>query len=385
MQNESRGKCSDADIDRFGESSSEDDDKDDEQDEAEFQRQAELQRARQQQEGRRRSHKVGDTLDESVNWIPPVHPKTPQQYAEIKSSLAQSIVFSSLPPANVEQVVNAFKGPQAVPARGVVITQGKEVASGEGALFIVERGVLDVYKAAPGASQPGDVVATYNARGQIFGELALLYNCPRAATVVARTDSLLWSIDRDTFTNLVRKAHMETRQRHERFLATVDLMKGLTNDERAKIADVLRVRTCERGEAIFRQGEQGKEFFLLEKGRAVASVPGHGVVKEYGPGEYFGELALLHGAPRAADVYADATPTVLAVLDVSAFRRLLGPLDSLLAHKAKGYSPINAPSPTQMAGAAGQGGASDGSFLERMLNALCVCQTMHRAPDKSQV
>lgn len=329
-------------------------------------------------------------MDENSNWVPPVHPKTPQQYGEIRAALGKSVIFSALAKDQVEQVVNAFKGPEAVPARAAVITQGKEVESGEGALYIIDRGVFDIYKAPTGTPLPGDVVATYNARGQVFGELALLYNCPRAATVVARTDCLVWSIDRDTFTNLVRKAHMETRARHERFLATVDLMKTLTNDERSKVADVLMVRTCERGEAVFRQGDPGKEFFLLEKGRAVASVQGHGVVKEYGPGEFFGELALLHGAPRAADVYADETPTILAVLDVSSFRRLLGPLDNLLADRAKGYAPINGapvnamslpPAPLRSS----EKGQPERSFLERMLNSLCVCQTIERAPDKPQI
>jgi len=44
--------------------------------------------------------------------------------------------------------------------------------------------------------------------GDAFGELALLYNAPRAATITAKVDCILWSLDRPTFTNIVKDAAM---------------------------------------------------------------------------------------------------------------------------------------------------------------------------------
>jgi CRP-like cAMP-binding protein len=44
--------------------------------------------------------------------------------------------------------------------------------------------------------------------GESFGELALLYNAPRQASIKAAEDSVLWSLDRNTFNNIVKEAAM---------------------------------------------------------------------------------------------------------------------------------------------------------------------------------
>lgn len=54
--------------------------------------------------------------------------------------------------------------------------------------------------------------------GEAFGELALLYNCPRAATITAKTDSVLWSLDRKTFNYIVKDAAAKKREKFEEFL-----------------------------------------------------------------------------------------------------------------------------------------------------------------------
>ena len=75
--------------------------------------------------------------------------------------------------------------------------------------------------------------------GDVFGELALMYNAPRAASIKAKEDSILFSLDRDTFNAIVKRNAILNREKYNDFLNKVEILETLNSYEKDKIADCL--------------------------------------------------------------------------------------------------------------------------------------------------
>ena len=177
--------------------------------------------------------------------------------------------------------------------------------------------------------------------GDAFGELALLYNAPRAATIVAKTNATLWQLDRNTFNHIVKDAAQNRRDRYEDFLASVPILQAMDHYERSKIADAIKEQTFEAGSQIITQGDEGNDFYIIISGTAVATKSNGGSsatqeVKQYKAGDFFGERALLTNEPRAANVIA-TTAMKVATIDRESFMRLLGPLETILHRNIDSY------------------------------------------------
>jgi len=205
-------------------------------------------------------------------------------------------------------------------------------------LYVIEEGSLECYKNIDGVEKMVKQVGP----GDAFGELALLYSCPRAASVKAVEKCVLWELDRETFNHIVKDASAKKRDRYENFLKSVPLLEGMEPYERSKVADALRTENFESGQTIVSQGDPGDKFFIIEDGEAIATksfVAGQmpQEVMQYKSGDYFGELALLQNEPRAANVVAKTSVKVLT-LDRTSFKRLLGPLEDILRRNTKRYT-----------------------------------------------
>lgn len=112
--------------------------------------------------------------------------------------------------------------------------------------------------------------------------------------------------------------------------------------ERSKISDAIKEEKYQVGDHVIKQGDQGNVFYIIVEGEAVATKtfePGQPPkeVMHYKPGDYFGELALLKNEPRAANVIAKTKLKVVS-LERNSFRRLLGPLDTILKRNMDAYS-----------------------------------------------
>ena len=113
-----------------------------------------------------------------------------------------------------------------------------------------------------------------------------------------------------------------THDRRAELLGRCRLFAGLTQEQLAAIGEVAAEVSYPRGRTIVRQGEIGTGFFVVVGGRARVVRDGTDVAS-LGPGEFFGELSVLDGGPRIAQVVADDDTTCLAVASWELERILL--------------------------------------------------------------
>ena len=102
---------------------------------------------------------------------------------------------------------------------------------------------------------------------QSFGELALLYNTRRAASIVANNDVTLWFISRDIFRNITTYFKHQRLLKFETFLKQVDLFKDMSRRALFRVAEALEEEEHEAEDKIIIQGDQGNHFYIVEEGR----------------------------------------------------------------------------------------------------------------------
>lgn len=194
---------------------------------------------------------------------------------------------------------------------------------------MIDQGTYAVYvsKESDGRSSPTKI-GEYNHTGS-FGELALMYNQPRSATIVATSDGVLWVMGRQTFRKLVLKHAFRKRKMYENFLRDVDILQALTDYERSNVADALIPVDYHKDDVVIKRGDAGDRMFFIEDGQCDIIINEH-CRKRLQKGEYFGELALLTHEPRSATVVAASHKVRLASLEVQSFERLLGSCMDLL-------------------------------------------------------
>lgn len=234
---------------------------------------------------------------------PSSFPKSGEQFLKILSTVRQCVFFSELSKKNLKIVIDAMKERWADEGE-IIIRQGDDGDK----LYFVESGVLECSKKE---TDGREIFIKNYFTGGSFGELALLYNCPRGASIKAKERSRLWELDRDTFKYIVRFQHEQNQTRYFNFLKKIDLFSNLNDSNIRQISEALKQITVKEGQVILRAGDHGDEFYIIERGCAYATVVDeegiHQKVKFYKEGEFFGELALLRQSPRACNIFAEVT------------------------------------------------------------------------------
>ena len=225
-----------------------------------------------------------------------------------------------------------------VAAGADVIVQG---ATGDDArhFYVLESGTCEVKvrrrdpaDGKPVMTEPERTVATY-AGGDSFGELALLYGAPRAATIRASKECKLWSLDRAHYVAIKRRFQEALAERVRDLVESVNLFQGLSPEHKATIADALKCEVFEKDDVIISEGETGDKFYVVSSGEVSVYVGGadsystaksHRELTRLTAGASFGEKALINDDVRGASVKVVSDRCELFHLDRARFNALLG-------------------------------------------------------------
>lgn len=280
-----------------------DEEEDEEEDEAPAELTEKLESQRVSANPRRSvSAEVYGVYNPKGHFTPRVVSKDMATSTRMKELLQKSFIFNHLDDKELDIIVKALE------VR--TFTEGQQViAQGDDGneLFLVGSGQLNCTRRS-GTEQKEVLLRQYES-GDYFGELALLYNAPRAASITAVSKCVLYSLDRECFNNIVKDSAVQNREKFEKFLSEVEILSGLEIYERNKLCDCLVVQNFEPGQLVIKEGERGNSFYLVIEGEAQAvkinpASKKEEVVLEYRERMYFGELSLLRDEPRAASVVA---------------------------------------------------------------------------------
>ena len=118
-------------------------------------------------------------------------------------------------------------------------------------MFVVESGDYKCTRVMKSGEDP-TYLKNYEP-GEAFGELALLYNAPRAATIECVGEGMLYSLDRNTFNHIVKDASAKKREQYEDFLGQVKILASMEPYERSKLADAFKEERYEKDQYVLKE------------------------------------------------------------------------------------------------------------------------------------
>ena len=258
--------------------------------------------------------------------------KSPEIRKKLEEILRSIIMFKHLCEEDFNQILdNMFE--KRCSANEVIIKEGDD----GNYFYVIDQGTYEIYKNENYVKKIGE----YKNSGY-FGELALLYNQPRLATIISvEPNGILWAMNRDTFRRLVISNAFKRRKAYEEFLRSVPLLRECLNDyERIQVADSLTSVTLKKNDCIIKAGDLANGMYFIEEGQVKIIVDCKN--KEFNEiilnkGDYFGEIALIKKIHRSASVYCLSETLKLAFLEIEVFERLMGPCIDVFKKNLSNY------------------------------------------------
>eukprot|EP00928_Gymnodinium_smaydae_P042424 TRINITY_DN28570_c0_g2_i1.p1 TRINITY_DN28570_c0_g2~~TRINITY_DN28570_c0_g2_i1.p1 ORF type:complete len:795 (+),score=137.20 TRINITY_DN28570_c0_g2_i1:68-2386(+) len=268
-----------------------------------------------------------------VAAIKPPSSKTPEERALMLDALKRNSNLTTvvaLDDASANEMIDLM-WKDSIPAGTSIITEGDLNAD---YFYIVQSGEFEISKALKQQSAMTKVAGNIGVvpTGGSFGELALMYLAPRAATIKAKSDAIVWVIDRTQFKDILAKAGEVSITQYVKYLDKVDILSPLKDAEKLELAKALGELSLSKDETVFVQGENGDRFYILIDGTVSVIRDNNEVSKLTATStsaQFFGEKALLDSAPRNATIKVVSNSATALWVDKQSFDMLLGPLQEL--------------------------------------------------------
>jgi cAMP-dependent protein kinase regulator len=247
---------------------------------------------------------------------PPVFKKTAETAFMIHKAITKNFFFDDMDSNDLPIFIDAFE-PLKVKEGEHVITQGDK---GDFFYIVGEESRVAFEVNGKRVGEAGE--------GGSFGELALLYACPRAATVIAISpETKLYRVGQKTFRSLLQKQTKRKEAEKMKLLQAVDFLSEIGSFDLKRLGRAMTLITFEPGDCLVKKGDEGDAFYIVHKGQvnvtdiSVGSTKFDDVTLE--PGAYFGERALATNEPRAANVIAKTKGSAFQI-DRKTFEKVLG-------------------------------------------------------------
>jgi cAMP-dependent protein kinase regulator len=243
-------------------------------------------------------------------------------------------LFSDLPKNAFIQLMEQMHMRSMLPEE-VVIREGDVGSS----MFIISSGRVKITKTS---ETGGEIVLAHLGDGAFFGEMALIGEAPRSASVIADEDTVLFEVSRDVLAEVIKSfpsvAGIIVRFYRQRLLsnlmATSAIFRPLDAEQRRSLIEKFKSREVPQNEKLLEEGAAGDGLYLLLSGKAEVSKKAEGkrtVVAHLKEGDVFGERSLLTNQPVSATVRTLRKSIVLK-LPKRAFLEVASTHPQLLAH-----------------------------------------------------
>ena len=224
--------------------------------------------------------------------------KTKEEIEEICTTLQSHFLFKTLDHESLKYIANQMLLLQ-FEANKLLFSQGDNGYY----FYLIFQGSIEIII--------NNIPKSRQASPSCFGELALLYDFPRTATIKTLENSKFWVINREKFREAVKAVSNNVYTETESFLNSLNFFKSLTAISQSKLISCSSYMEFTDSQIIISEGDPGDLIYIIKSGQVKCSISKH-LLRILSKGEIFGEIAAIFKTNRSATVKAVGKVTVLA-------------------------------------------------------------------------